>query len=154
MTCPEKFGTAANGISFEGPLSYSIANTAANQSSQRSVTWGVRYNNSSLSASAYTGSLRVTLWALSSSFSGSGTISGYPLFTGYPSFTGAGARSASQLYNFYSVTNIASSGSGTNPPPGRYCVVAALDHFSSTCTSASGYCYSDWAQFGQAVQFQ
>jgi hypothetical protein len=153
LTCPEKDGTGANGVSFEGSLSYSIANTAANQSSQRSVTWGARFNNSSLSSGAYSGSLRVSLWAVPSSFSGSGTISGYQLFEGYPNFTGSGARSSSQLYNFASATNIVSSGTGKNPPPGRYCVVAALDHFSTTCTSASGYCYADWAQFDKAVQF-
>jgi hypothetical protein len=152
LNCPETAGTAVNGLSLEGPVSYSIANVAANQSSSRSVTWGVRFNNSNLSASAYTGSLRVKLWAVSTAFSG-GTISGYPLFEGYPNFTGQGARSASQLYNFYSVTNITSSGTGTNPPAGRYCVVATLDQFSSSCTSSSGYCHTDWVQFGGSQQF-
>ncbi len=153
LSCPERSGTAINGLSLEGAVSYSISNATANQSSPRSVTWGVRYNNPSLSTSSYTGTLRVKLWALSSSFPDSGTINGYPLFEGYPNFTGQGARSSSQLYNFYSVTNIVSSGTGTNPPPGRYCIVATLDQFSSTCTSSSGYCYSDWAQFGGAQQF-
>ncbi len=153
LTCPAGNGAGVNGLEFFGTTSYVISSAAANQTTPRSVGWGVRYNNQNLASGSYTGSLRVTLWAVPNSFSG-GTISGHRLFVGYPNFVGAGARSTNQLYNFSSVSDIQSSGSGPNPPAGRYCIVAALDHFSSSCTSSDGYCYSDWVQFQGAEQFQ
>lgn len=135
-------------------LAYQISNTAANQAADGTVTWGVRYNNPALSADAYTGSLRVTLWAVSRAFSGNEDIQGYRLFTGRPNFSGIGARSSDQLYNFYNVSGITSSGGTTNPPAGAYCIVAALDMYDPvSCSSSDQFCYADWAQFGGTTTF-
>jgi hypothetical protein len=153
LTCPAGTGAGQNGLEFSGATSFSIASTGAGQTTPRSMGWGVRYNNPNRTADSFTGSLRVTLWAVPSSFTG-GTISGYKLFTGFPNFVGAGARSANQIYNFYTFSNIESSGTGANPVAGNYCIVAALDQFSSTCTSNDGYCYADWVQFDGAERFQ
>jgi hypothetical protein len=39
--------------------------------------------------------------------------------------------------------------------PGAHCIVAALDQFSSTgCSSAEGFCYADWVQFGGPASFR
>ena len=153
LTCTEDRGAGQNGLGFSGAISSSIGSSAANQTASRSVGWGVRYNDANRTADSYTGSLRVTLWAVSESFAG-GAISGYKLFNGYPNFAGAGARSSSQIYNLYTYSNIQSSGTGVNPPAGNYCIVAALDQFSDTCTSSDGYCYVDWVQFDGAEEFQ
>jgi hypothetical protein len=115
--------------------------------------WGVRYNDTSLASSSYTGSLRIQLWAVSRPYSG-GTINGYTAFTGYPNFAGAGARSSSQIYNFYTFSGITSSGSGRNPPSGDYCLVATLEEFSPSCTSDDGYCIVDWLQFDRVEDFR
>ena len=153
LSCPSGFGAGSNGLELYGVTSYDITNGGANQTSPRSMGWGVRYNNPALASNAYTGSLRMGLWAVSRSYTG-GRISGYVLFNGSPNFTGAGARSTSQLYNFTTASNIVSSGSGRNPPAGNYCLVATLEEFSSSCTESDGYCIVDWLQYDEAENFR
>ena len=156
LDCPEGAGSGRNGLEFlpGQDLSYEVTPGGANASMQGTMTWGVRYNNPNLSASSYTGSLRVSLWALETTFPGSGEFTGYRLLEDAPNFSGAGARSSAQLYNFYSVSNIVSVASGKNPPRGEYCVVMLLEMFDSqNCTTDDNYCYVDWAQFAGVQSF-
>jgi hypothetical protein len=154
LSCAEGRGSGSNGLSFMPgqTLSYNVSSSGSNGPMTGSVTWGVRYNNPSLSAESYTGSLRVSLWAVSSSFSGNGALNGQRMLTLSPNFTGTGAKSSNQLYNFYSVSNIVSSGSGTGPAFGEYCVVALLDQYSDSCTTTDKFCYVDWAQFPSTLK--
>jgi hypothetical protein len=152
LSCSEASGPGTNGLGFYGTTSYNISGSTPNATTPRTLGWGVRYNNPNLSSASFTGSLRVRLWALPRSYSG-GDFTGYPLFAAKPNFTGAGAKSVNQLYNFYSVTDIQSSGTGQNPPAGKYCLVATLDEYSDSCSSTDKYCTVDWGQFAGAVSF-
>ncbi|WP_322059283.1 hypothetical protein [Paraburkholderia sp. J63] len=102
-----------------------------------------------LAPTAYSGSLRATLFAVSSSFTGGNVIQGQVLGVFNPNFTGSGAQSANQIkVGGYSTTTVISSSVEINPPAGQYCIVAALDEYSpSSCSSSDGYCFVDWIQF-------
>lgn len=150
ISCPGGSGGGTNGLAFYSPTgytSYQLSTTSAQASEVSALTWGVQYNNSSLAAGSYSGSLRAELWAVSSSYSG-GTIRGYKLGTFYPNFTGSGAHSSNTVYNGgYSTTTVQSSTSTTNPPYGSYCIVATLEEYNNS------YLINDWIQFDKSVAF-
>ena len=158
LNCPNGGGSGQNGISF-GPgqsLRYNISTTGASQSSTDTLTWGAAYNNPQLTSTSYTGSLRLSFYAVPYSFQGSGQINGYLVAHAFPSFTGSGAKSANQLYNFSSATNISSVVTGSNPPTGQYCMVMSLDVYNTdttSCTDSDHFCYVDWVQFPGAQAF-
>jgi hypothetical protein len=156
LECPAGFGEGREGLEFlpGQNLSYEVSPGTANAPTQGTMTWGVRFNNPELDATSYTGSLRVSLWALETTFPGSGQFTGYQLLQASPNFAGEGARSATQLYNFYSVSDIVSSANGANPPPGEYCIVMLLEMFDDQeCDTDDNYCYADWLQFEGAETF-
>ncbi|MFL6600539.1 MAG: hypothetical protein ACJ8R9_04345 [Steroidobacteraceae bacterium] len=158
LACTAARGSGQNGLGFPSGqnLLYSVSTTSASRPANYSITWGVSYDNPQLISSSYTGSLRGSLWAVPYNFTGSGTIQGFLLEKASPNFTGAGAYSSNQLYNGYTVSNIQSSSGGTNPPKGSYCVVLALDQFTTNpaCSANDHFCYVDWAQFPQTLTFQ
>lgn len=157
LSCPQTVGRGVNGLGWppNQTLAYQLSHGRGGAAVTGQVTWGVRYSNPSLAGSSYTGSLRASLWALSSSFNGQQRFQGYRILSAYPSFVGPGARSPNQLYNFYDVKNIGSSTSGFNPPRDSYCVVLFLEQYDSqNCPFNDGYCYVDWIQFSGAATFQ
>jgi hypothetical protein len=158
LSCPAGRGSGTSGLGFPAApnLQYDISTTGASQTSNDTLTWGVSYDNPQLTSSAYTGSLRLSFYAVPYDFQGAGQIDGYLIARVSPSFTGMGARSSSQLYNGYSVSNISSVVSGANPPSGRYCMVMTLDQYNTntaSCTAADHFCYVDWVQFSGAQGF-
>ena len=159
LACPSGRGTGTAGLRIPAGMttSYSVSNTSAKQANTTVLNWGAGYSNANRASSSYTGSLRATLWAVSSNFTGSGKISGTRIATVYPNFTGTGSKSSNQLFNGYSVTGIQSTTSGSNPAAGSYCMVLALDEYetdTSVCNSGDHYCYSDWVQFPNAATFK
>ena len=154
FSCIPGHGSGSDGIQLYDPnnlFAYSTS-TAASQSSPATLTWGAQYSYS-VNTGPYTGSLRATLWAINSSFTG-GNISGYVLGRFPASFLGAGAHSSSQLLaGGSSYSGIHSSVVGTNPPAGRYCVVVTLDEYSGPSCGADGYCTVDWLQFSGPASF-
>jgi hypothetical protein len=155
LSCPNGQGTGLDGLSWPNQtLAYHLSDAHAGANVTGEITWGVRYNNPALDSSAYTGSLRASLWALPFSFNGQTQFQGYRISTGLPNFTGPGARSSNQIYNFHTFANIQSSGAGTNPPEGSYCVVLFLDQYNShDCVTSDHYCFVDWVQFDGPVLF-
>ncbi|MFL9951527.1 hypothetical protein PQR68_36600 [Paraburkholderia agricolaris] len=160
LSCPAGSGQGTGGLQFYSPsgsFSYSLSTVAGSAQDYATLTWGVRYSNvNNLASSSYSGSLRATLYAVKSSFTGSGAISGALFGVFIPSFTGSGAQSASQVkVNGYSTTTVVSSSVETNPPVGQYCMVAALDEYlPGSCSSPDGYCFVDWLQFPGPATFQ
>lgn len=157
LTCPQTVGRGVDGLSWppNQTLAYQLSNGGGGANVSGQLTWGARFHNTRLDASAYTGSLRATLWALPFSFNGQSAFEGYRVLTVRPNFTGAGARSSNQLYNFYRVEDIVSSTTGRNPPSGSYCMVLFLEEYDSVnCPFSDRYCYVDWLQFNGAALFR
>lgn len=142
-----------NGVEFYDPqniFSYSIP-LAANSTGPAALTWGAENLGTVYS---YTGSLRVSLWAVATPFRG-GTIIGDRMAKVTPNFTGSGAYSSTQIaaggYSYSANTNI---GTVATPPAGQYCMVMTLDMYSPTgCVSSDGYCTVDWQEFSQPAFF-
>jgi hypothetical protein len=159
LNCPAGRGIGQNGLGFPSSqqVAFNITGTAGSQPNTSTLTWGASYSNPNQTSSSYSGSLRVSLWAVPYNFQGSGPINGTRVAVSSPSFTGTGAKSPNQLYNGYSVTNIVSTASGGNPPSGAYCMVMALDEYNpdtTQCSSSDHFCYADWAQFPGTSAFQ
>jgi hypothetical protein len=159
LSCPAGGGSGQNGLGFPAGqhLAFNINTTSAGQSNTSTLTWGASYDNTAQTSTSYTGSLRVSLWAVPYNFQGSGAINGTRVAMSSPNFTGTGAKSPNQLYNGYSVSNIVSTVSGSNPPSGAYCMVIALDQYNpdtTQCTSSDHFCYVDWLQFQGTTTFQ
>jgi large repetitive protein len=153
-SCPEQSGGAIGGLGFFGTESYSDLSTAASTLDPSiAAGYNIRYSDPTVGSGSFTGSLRVALWAVSSSFSG-GTLNGFRIATFTPNFVGTGAKSSNQLFNGATVTGATSTASGTTPPAGSYCMVIVLDEFTNDCGTSDGYCYSDWLQFPGATTFQ
>jgi hypothetical protein len=157
LACNAANGNGVNGVSLYNPsnlIAYTLSDLIANAAVNSSLTWGVQYQNPSLPAGSYSGSLRARLWAVSSPYLG-GTITGPVLGLFTPNFAGPGARSATQVFvGGYSTTSVQSSGQQQNPAAGSYCLVATLEEFSSSCTSSDGFCIDDWIQFPAPVGFR
>jgi hypothetical protein len=127
-----------------------VNNSSASASEVSTLTWGVSYDNPSLTSTSYTGSLKAALWAVKTSYDG-GSITGYTLGQFTPILTGQYAESSNQLYNFsYTTNDIISSATGTNPPAGQYCLVALLEAYQG---SSEQYEVVDWIQFPGIVTF-
>jgi hypothetical protein len=92
---------------------------------------------------ASTGSVRLDLWAVASSFSG-GTISGHRIARMTPNFVGNVPTDV--VYDGQTFSGSV-NGTGTNPPAGRYCIVMVLNRFSNNCGSSDGFCFTDFHQF-------
>lgn len=156
LSCASLSGSPTNGLGWaagpaaNGDLSYNLSTTAADQQDTVTVGWGVAFDNPQLSSSAYSGSVRVELWALPYSYQS--PFQGYRIAMAYPNFTGTGAKSSNQLYNGYSVTGISSTVTGQNPPSGSYCMVLVLAQYDPTC-SGDHYCVYDWTQFSPDQSF-
>lgn len=151
ISCPSQGGSGTNGLSLFGLASYS--NLSGSSSSTGTVTLDpgeVSYNNPNLSSTARTGSLRASLWAVSSSYGGGG-INGYVVARYGISFTGGG----NQLTNGQSSNLVSQTLSATTPPRGAYCMVVTLEQYDSvSCSSADRYCIMDWQQFATNAIFQ
>jgi hypothetical protein len=158
LNCPTRRGSGVNGLSFlaSQQLKFNISSTTPSQPNTTTLTWGVNYDNPNLAASAYTGSLRVELWAVPYDFQGSGVINGTSVARASPNFTGTGAKSANQIYNLINVSGIVSTAGGNNPPSGPYCMVMSLDQYNTDvtqCAASDHFCYVDWAQFPGTTSF-
>jgi len=158
LSCTDARGSGTNGLSFANQgLQWSTSTSAAAQANTTSFNWGVTYNDPSHTSGSYTGSLRVSLWAVPYNFQGSGRINGTLIASASPNFTGNGAKSTNQIFNGYTFSNIQSAVPGTNPAAGAYCTVMALEVYDpnpSTCTDSDHFCYVDWAQFPKTQTFQ
>jgi N-acetylneuraminic acid mutarotase len=145
LACTQASGSPSGGLGWPSgqPISYNYSGD------QASLTWGVNFDNPSLSSSAYTGSLVAYLWAVNFNYQGGPISNGYILATFTPDFVGAGAHSSNQIDNFYAFPNIQSTAPFTNPPSGSYCLVVTLEQFDSTQT----YEIYDWATFSNVVTF-
>lgn len=157
LACDAANGNGVNGLSLYNPsnlIAYTLSDLIANAVVNSSLTWGVQYQNPSVPAGSYSGSLRARLWAVSSPYSG-GTITGRVLGLFTPNFTGPGARSATQVFaGGHSSSSLQSSAQQQNPATGSYCLVATLEEFSSSCTNSDGFCIDDWIQFPAPVGFR
>ena len=152
LTCTQNRGGGTNGVGFyipTGYAAYTVNNSSAGASEISTLTWGVAYDDSALSSNAYTGSLQALLWAIRTDYAG-GSITGYQLGVFTPDFVGQFSESTNQIYNFsYSTADIVSSGVGTNPTAGQYCIVATLEEYESS----GQYDIVDWIQFPGIVTF-
>lgn len=145
--CTNTNGGGEDGLSFPPGLpGFTVSTTSASQLNWTVLDWGVSYRNQNVGRAAYTGSVRVSLWAVSIPYDG-GELNGYKIATAYPNFYGNGARSRNQLYN-YSSTQLRSRVVGRNPPPGMYCLLVTLEqHNSQSCNTADHFCIADWQQY-------
>ncbi len=156
LDCTTGHGSGTYGLQF---YNYSgifavDSSAAANVERKATLTWQAEYQNSSAPTDAYTGSLRVRLWAVPYSVS-SGVFNGaYVIGEFSPDFTGAGAASSNQLY-VGSISDIqVTNSTAYNPPAGEYCIVATLEEFGNTyCSSQDQYCEFDWWQSGNSWIF-
>lgn len=153
-SCDSGRGIGTNGVSFDGDtINYELSTQSAGEPDETKITWAASYRDQSVSRTVYTGSLRVRLWALRSSFQG-GTVNGYVIAISAPRFVGQVARSENQIYNFSRVEHVSTYQVGTNPTVGSYCILLTLEQYDTTrCTSTDNYCMSDWLQFHGAVNF-
>lgn len=156
LACGNASGSGTDGLQLYTPdnnFTYKLSSTAASGQDVVTLTWGAKY---SAPSSAYTGTLKASLWAVKTPYSG-GLISGTVLGEFIPSFTGSGAYSQSQLVGGgYSTNTISSSTSNINPAAGQYCLVLTLlQYMPGQCTpSQNGFCVVDWLQFSSAVTFR
>lgn len=156
LHCPERRGSGFRGVGFPDQiLRWQLDHSRADEDVDGTLTWGAEFRNTAASSQSYTGSLRISLVALPSSFSGNpALINVFRIFTLSPEFTGPGARSASQIYNHSAFRSIVSRASGGTPPPGAYCIVMFLEEYSEECTTPDKYCWVDWAQTSGAAVFR
>ena len=161
LACGSGNGTGYQGIYLYNPsnlFTESLSTTTGGALDSVTLGWGAEYLGSA--QGAYTGSLVATLWAVTSSYSGTTGINGTVLGTFYPNFTGTGAYSASQIATGgYSTNTIVSSTASYNPAAGQYCLVITLEEYlPSQCPTnpgnyLNGYCTVDWLQFSSPVSF-
>ena len=150
--CGSTQGAGTNGLILYGSSSYSGLSGLANNSGTVNLDPGeVAYNNPALSSSSRTGTLRSTLWAVSSSFNGGG-ISGRVVARYNISFTDG----TDYLRNGESSNLPARTLSATTPSRGSYCMVVTLEQYApSSCPgSGDGFCLVDWSQFPNSAQFE
>ncbi|MEX8496109.1 hypothetical protein [Sphaerotilus sp.] len=102
----------------------------------------VTYSDTLESASAHTGSLRWSLWAVPQNH-----VAGWPKMNGYrlggfvPSLIDSQGKSQDYLYNLTEIT-LRQRIATVNPPAGRYCLAVVMDMYSTSneCRSSDGYC--------------
>lgn len=151
LTCGENSGSSAKGLEFYGPISYSLSD---NNPVKTEIKWGVQYNDSNMQNNSHTGSLRIRLYAVSESYSGS-SLNGYVIGEYFPSFNGDGSASANQLKINYNVENIVSKDEkNIKIPSGKYCTVITLEEFDQqTCSEVDHFCIQSWMQFKDPAKF-
>ncbi|MBI5719134.1 MAG: hypothetical protein HZC37_15820 [Burkholderiales bacterium] len=150
-TCGLTNGPATGGLDLSGPASFNGLSTSAGASGTVLFDPGdVTYFNPALPSTAVSGSLRVSLWATSGSYTG-GTLTGQVVARAPLVFAGG----SNQLGNGVKVDIPAATLSATSPSRGSYCMVITLEQFDSlNCTSGDRYCIVDWAQFAASSEFQ
>ncbi len=128
--------STANGLVIEGTYGYNYVGNSVTLTVARIA------NNSSTRT---TGTLRLELWATSSSPArGAG-------FTGYRLAVGSTFSPLSPREYYYDVTRTATF---TPPPDGTYYMVLVLAEYSSTgCSQSDGYCISDSGVFSSTRTF-
>ena len=151
LTCGEKTGYSTKGLDFYGPVSYSLSD---NNPVKTEIKWGVQYNDSNMQNDSHTGSLRVRLYAVPKSYSGS-SLDGYVIGEYFPSFNGSGSASTDQLKINYNVEGIVSKDErNIKVPSGKYCTVITLEEFDKqTCLSTDHFCIQSWMQFKDPATF-
>ncbi|MBL8288524.1 MAG: hypothetical protein JNL85_11130 [Rubrivivax sp.] len=150
-TCGATNGPAHGGVDVFGSGSY--AGLSRTPGTTGTVTFDpgeVGFSDPAQSASALSGSLRVTLWASTGSYTG-GTLSGHIVARSALTFTGG----TNQLRNGQRSDVPATTLAATSPPRGSYCMVITLEEYGpSRCASSDGYCIADWVQFASSAEFQ
>ncbi len=151
LTCGENSGSSPKGLEFYGPISYKLSD---NNPVKTQVTWGVKYADSNLQNDSYSGSLRIRLYAVSESYSGS-SLNGYVIGEYFPNFNGDGSASTNQLKVNYNVENIVSKDEkNLKIPSGKYCAVITLEEFDEqSCSSTDRFCIQSWMQFKDPATF-
>lgn len=151
LTCGENSGSSPKGLEFYGPISYKLSD---NNPVKTQVTWGVKYADSNLQNDSYSGSLRIRLYAVSESYSGS-SLNGYVIGEYFPNFNGDGSASTNQLKVNYNVENIVSKDEkNLKIPSGKYCTVITLEEFDEqSCSSTDRFCIQSWMQFKDPATF-
>ena len=151
LTCGENSGSSPKGLEFYGPISYNLSD---NNPVKTQVTWGVKYADSNLQNDSYSGSLRIRLYAVSESYSGS-SLNGYVIGEYFPNFNGDGSASTNQLKVNYNVENIVSKDEkNLKIPSGKYCTVITLEEFDEqSCSSTDRFCIQSWMQFKDPATF-
>ena len=102
----------------------------------------VTYSDTLEAASAHTGSLRWSLWAVPQN-----QVAGWPKMNGHrlggfvPSLIDGQGKAQNYLYNL-TETTLRQRIATVNPPAGRYCLAVVMDMYSTSneCRSADGYC--------------
>lgn len=130
-----RLGTASSQSAAPGSATASAASHADIESY-------LTYSDALGSASAHTGSLRWSLWAVPQNH-----VAGWPKMNGHrmggfvPSLIDGQGKAQDYLYNLTEVT-FRQRITTVNPPAGRYCLVVVVDMYStnSECRSADGYC--------------
>lgn len=158
LSCTSLHGSGAYGVQFYdyGGIFADDSTAAANGAGSSTLTWQAQYQNISLPAGAYSGSLRARLWAVPYAVSSGVFNSAYVIGEFYPSFTGAGAASSNQLYVGSTSEIQVTSSTAQNPPAGEYCIVATLEEYNTNtayCPSPDHYCEDDWWQSGNSWIF-
>lgn len=151
-------------------VSLKLGNHVAGGISRYNLAWTVWYKAWIVSKSPTlvpSPPLRVEVWAQSSAFTG--TLGGEKLVTITPAFTGPDAASATrvggtivsagpwpgggnQYYTSGSI-NVVSTGTLTNPPVGKYCIVIVLEE-EGECPRSGNYCVRDWSTPTKPVLFK
>lgn len=151
LTCGENSGSSTRGLEFYGPISYNLSD---NNPVKTEIKWGVQYNDSNMQNNSHTGSLRIRLYAVSESYSGS-SLNGYVIGEYFPSFNGDGSASANQLKVNYNVESIVSKDEKyIKIPSGKYCTVITLEEFDQqTCSESDHFCIQSWMQFKDSATF-
>ncbi|MDP2369580.1 hypothetical protein [Rhodoferax sp.] len=154
LNCTPGRGAGVDGVklySADDTFTYLLSNTRANAANTVIASWGALNTGEYYE---YTGSLKATLWAVKSSYSG-GSIFGYEVAVLKPDFFGPGAYSSNQIRATYGLTQRAIV-SSYNPPPGQYCMVLTLlQYLPGACSpNPEGYCMVDWLQHSPRVSFQ
>jgi hypothetical protein len=122
-------------------------NHTPNSTVTMTLNYNINFNSTTLASS---GSIRFSLWAVSSAFSDSqSTLSGFRMANFNPNFSVPPAASSNQLFDNQS-SNGTITATATMPPSGTYCFVLALDMVSSTCPN---FCFNDWIQFSGAETY-
>jgi hypothetical protein len=148
ITCPVTAGTGFEGLQLSGVPALTFRSGLALDVSTALIDPGVAsYSNTATGAATTTGALRISLWALKGSYTGT-AISGGQLL-GQSTLSGVSPLRNGQAYDFPVFTL-----DTTGPTRGAYCMVTLLEEKRSDCSTADGYCIIDWQQFGQSWTFE
>jgi hypothetical protein len=152
LACGSTQSSPSN-IGFHDAVVYSATSFVGDAQS----TWSFKWSVTNHYTMGHSGNLRAELYAMPESATadsfGEAGWSGHRIAIFYPNFTGDGIYSTDQLNALFHWDDIVGSVTTTNPPIGKYCIVAFLFERKDSCKENDHYCWDAWTQFPSSQLF-